>query len=153
MPMVLVWSLKAVVWVFSFFHRGIPKRLPFSFIVTTGNEATLDALDIADYLVDDAGTGVILMFIEGVRSPSSCPHSVKAARQGKPLIIAKVGVHRQRPMLCVPYGFFTGSHQAFEAFFRQCGVINGLDSDHMIDVRLGLNFLGITCQGGIGSVS
>ncbi|GIS87594.1 MAG: hypothetical protein CM1200mP18_03040 [Gammaproteobacteria bacterium] len=52
----LVWSLKAVVWFFLFSQRNTQK-VPFSFIVTTGNEATLDALDIADYLVDDAGTG------------------------------------------------------------------------------------------------
>ncbi|GIS88067.1 MAG: hypothetical protein CM1200mP18_07770 [Gammaproteobacteria bacterium] len=74
--------------------------LPFSFVVTTGNEATLDPLDVADYLVDDVGTGMILMFIEGVRSPSRLvPIAVKAARQGKPLILRKLAVHRQRPML------------------------------------------------------
>ena len=54
---------------FSFFHRGIPKALPFSFVVTTGNEATLDALDVADYLVDDVGTGVILMLSRALGHP------------------------------------------------------------------------------------
>ncbi|MDP7065672.1 MAG: acetate--CoA ligase family protein [Arenicellales bacterium] len=127
---------------FSFFHRGIPKRLPFSFIVTTGNEATLDALDVADYLVDDVGTGVILMFIEGVRSPSRLvPIAVKAARQGKPLIVAKVGRSQAATDAVASHtASLAGSHQAYEALFRQCGVINGLDSDHMIDVAAGFKY-------------
>ena len=127
---------------FSFFHRGIPKMLPFSFIVTTGNEATLDALDVADYLVDDVGTGVILMFIEGVRSPSRLvPIAVKAARQGKPLIIAKVGRSQAATDAVASHtASLAGSHQAYEALFRQCGVINGLDSDHMIDVAAGFRY-------------
>ena len=127
---------------FSFFHRGIPKMLPFSFIVTTGNEATLDALDVADYLVDDVGTGVILMFIEGVRSPSRLvPIAVKAARQGKPLIIAKVGRSQAATDAVASHtASLAGSHQAYEALFRQCGVINGLDSDHMIDVAAGFKY-------------
>ena len=127
---------------FSFFHRGIPKRLPFSFIVTTGNEATLDALDVADYLVDDIGTGVILMFIEGVRSPSRLvPIAVKAARQGKPLIVAKVGRSQAATDAVASHtASLAGSHQAYEALFRQCGVINGLDSDHMIDVAAGFKY-------------
>ncbi len=127
---------------FSFFHRGIPKALPFSFVVTTGNEATLDALDVADYLVDDVGTGVILMFIEGVRSPSRLvPIAVKAARQGKPLIVAKVGRSQAAADAVASHtASLAGSHQAYEALFRQCGVINGLDSDHMIDVAAGFKF-------------
>ena len=127
---------------FSFFHRGIPKMLPFSFVVTTGNEATLDAFDIADYLIDDVGTGTILMFIEGVRSPSRLvPIAVKAARQGKPLIIAKVGRSQAATDAVASHtASLAGSYQAYEALFRQCGVITGLDSDHMIDVAAGFKY-------------
>ena len=127
---------------FSFFHRGIPKMLPFSFVVTTGNEATLDAFEIADYLIDDVGTGAILMFIEGVSTPSRLvPIAVKAARQGKPLIIAKVGRSQAATDAVASHtASLAGSYQAYEALFRQCGVITGLDSDHMIDVAAGFKY-------------
>ena len=54
---------------FSFFNRGRPKGLVFSFVVTTGNEAGLDALDVLSYLIDDDATKVVLMFIEGFAQP------------------------------------------------------------------------------------
>jgi acyl-CoA synthetase (NDP forming) len=66
---------------------------------------------------------------------------VKAARQGKPLIVAKVGRSQAATDAVASHtASLAGSHQAYEALFRQCGVINGLDSDHMIDVAAGFKY-------------
>ncbi|MDP6393464.1 MAG: acetate--CoA ligase family protein [Arenicellales bacterium] len=121
---------------FSFFHRGRPKALHFSFIVTTGNEATLDVLDMADYLIEDDGTEVILMFVEGVRSPARLlPLAAKAARAGKPIVVAKVGQSEAAADAVTSHtASLAGSSQAYEAVFRHAGIIRGIDSDHMIDV-------------------
>ena len=54
---------------YSFFDRGRPKVLPFSYVVTTGNEAMIESLDVVDHLIDDAATGVILIFMEDIKTP------------------------------------------------------------------------------------
>ena len=86
---------------FSFFHRGRPKALDFSFVVSTGNEAGLDAMDVAGYLVEDDETAVVLAFLEGIRAPDELLRvAVRAAelaqaaglRQGRAL----GGVRRRR---------------------------------------------------------
>ena len=121
---------------FSFFHRGYPKALHFSFVVTTGNEATLDVLDVADYLIDDEGTGVILMFVEGVKSAGRLlPIAAKATRAGKPIVVAKVGQSEAAADAVASHtASLAGSSQAYEAVFRHTGIIRGIDSDQMTDV-------------------
>ena len=77
---------------YSFFDRGRPKELPFSYVVTTGNEAMVESLHVVDHLIDDAATGVILIFMEDVKSPELLrPVAEKALRAGKPLIVTKIG--------------------------------------------------------------
>jgi len=77
---------------FSFFHRGRPKALNFSFVVSTGNEAGLDAMDVAGHLVEDEETAVLLAFLEGIRGPEKLIRVARrAAELRKPLIFAKVG--------------------------------------------------------------
>ena len=41
----------------------------FRFVVTTGNEAGLSAFEVADYLLDEGGTEVFVMFLEAIRAP------------------------------------------------------------------------------------
>ena len=121
---------------FSFFNRGRPKGLVFSFVVTTGNEAGLDALDVLSYLIDDDATKVVLMFIEGFVQPRRlAPIASQAARLRKPLIIAKVGHSEAAAAAAVSHtASLAGSHSAYRAVFSRYGIINGNDSDHMIDV-------------------
>ena len=77
---------------FSFFHRGRPKALDFSFVVSTGNEAGLDAMDVAAWLVEDDDTSVVLAFLEGIRAPEKLLRTAaRAAELRKPLVFAKIG--------------------------------------------------------------
>ena len=46
---------------FSFFDHGRAKELSFRYIVTTGNEACLETLDIAEYVLDEGKTDALLM--------------------------------------------------------------------------------------------
>jgi len=126
---------------FSFFDRGRPKALPFSHIVTTGNEACLESLDVVDHLIDDESTGVILMFMEDVKSADKFrPTAEKALRAGKPLIIAKIGRTEAGARAAMSHtAAMAGTYSAYEAIFRRFGVIPGTDTEQMVDLAQGFS--------------
>lgn len=129
---------------FSFFDRGRPKSLRFSLVVSMGNEGGLEALDVIDYLIDDAHSSVVLGFIEGLRSPHAFARvAERAAARRKPLVLAKVGVSEAGAQAAASHtATLAGSQQAYAAVFARYGVIPGHDTDSMLDVAAGFAFFG-----------
>ena len=124
---------------FSFYDRGRPKDLAFSHIVTTGNEACIESLDVVDHLLDDDGTDVILMFMEDIKSPGLfAPTAERALRAGKPLVVAKIGRSEAAARAAMSHtAALTGSFDAYRAQFLKFGVIEGRDPDAMVDLAQG----------------
>ena len=129
---------------FSFFHRGRPKALNFSFIVSTGNEAGLNAMDVAAYLVEDDETAVVLAFLEGIRAPEKLLRVARrAAELRKPLIFAKVGRSEAAAAAAASHtASLAGAARSYDAVFRRYGILPGEDQDHMVDVAAGFAFFG-----------
>ena len=129
---------------FSFFHRGRPKAMNFSFVVSTGNEAGLDAMDIAEYLVEDEGTAVVLAFLEGIRSPRMLLRvATRAAALRKPLIFAKVGRSEAAAAAAASHtASLAGAARSYDAVFRRYGIVPGEDQEHMVDVGAAFAFFG-----------
>ena len=127
---------------FSFFNRGRPKALNFSFVVSTGNEAGLDAMDIAGYLVEDDETAVVLAFLEGVRAPDKLLRvAARAAELRKPLVFAKVGRSEAAAAAAASHtASLTGTARTFDAVFRRHGILPGEDQEHMVDVGAAFAF-------------
>ena len=129
---------------FSFFHRGRPKAMNFSFVVSTGNEAGLNAMDIADYLVEDEETAVVLAFLEGIRSPEKLLRvATRAAALRKPLIFAKVGRSEAAATAAASHtASLAGAARSYDAVFRRYGIVPGEDQEHMVDVGAAFAFFG-----------
>ena len=129
---------------FSFFHRGRPKALDFSFVVSTGNEAGLNAMDVAGYLVEDDETAVVLAFLEGVRAPDELLRvAVRAAELRKPLVFAKVGRSEAAAAAAASHtASLTGTARSYDAVFRRYGILSGEDQEHMVDVGAAFAFFG-----------
>ena len=127
---------------FSFFHRGRPKALNFSFVVSTGNEAGLNAMDVAAYLVEDDETAVVLAFLEGIRAPEKLLRvASRAAELRKPLIFAKVGRSEAAAAAAASHtASLAGSARSFDAVFRRYGILPGEDQEHMVDVGAAFAF-------------
>ena len=67
-------------------------RFGFSHIVSSGNEAVLNAAEFLEYLVEDPHTAVIGCFIETVREPERFAAALdRAAVLDKPVAVLKVG--------------------------------------------------------------
>src|SRR4030042_98351 len=63
-----------------------------SYLITSGNEAVLDASDYIQFMLEDPETKVIGCFIEGFKEPEKFKAAADLAlKKGKPIVILKVG--------------------------------------------------------------
>ena len=124
---------------FAFFDRARPRNLAFRFIVTTGNEAALEASDFVDFMLDEGGTDVFLLLLEDVKSPEKFKRvAEKALRLGKPLIVGKIGQSEPGSRAVFSHtAALSGSQAAYRAVFERYGLIEGRDFDEMIDIAVG----------------
>jgi acetate---CoA ligase (ADP-forming) len=127
---------------FAFFDRGRPKELPFSYIITTGNEACLEGFDVVDYLLDEGHSEVFLMFLENVKSAATFRRvAEKALRAGKPIIVAKVGKSEAGQRAALSHtAALAGAYDIYRAIFRRYGVIEGGDIESMVDIAQAFSF-------------
>ena len=123
---------------FAFYNRGRPMGLSFSHVVSTGNEVTVDALDVARHLIDDPRTNVLLMFLEGIRAPAKLPLlAAEAARAQKPMVVAKMGRSDVAARTAASHtGALAGSYRVQEAVFRQHGITLADDTDQLLAIGL-----------------
>lgn len=70
------------------FRAGLGVR----YVVTTGNEADIDMIEVMDHLINEAGTRIILAYIEGFNRPEKfAPVAAKATDSGVQIIVLKAG--------------------------------------------------------------
>lgn len=135
---------------FSFFDHGRPKGLPFNYVVTTGNEAALEHLDIVDHLIDRGETDVFLIFMEDVKTPEKLQAvGEKALRAGKPIIVSKVGSSDAGQRAAVSHtAALAGAHSGYQAMFRKYGIIECAEQDEMVDIAGGFSHWGVRLPAG-----
>ena len=124
---------------FSFFDRARPRNLAFRYVVTTGNEAVLEATDFLDFMLEEGGTDVFLLLLEDVKSPEKFKRAAaKALKAGKPLIVGKIGMSEPGSRAVTSHtAALAGSAAAYRAVFERYGLIEGRDFDEMIDIAVG----------------
>jgi acetate---CoA ligase (ADP-forming) len=112
-------------------ERGIG----YSYIVTTGNEADLEAADFIKYFVEDDATKIIACFIEQFRNPERLRLAARLAMErGKPLIVLKIGRSEGGQRAARAHtGSLVGSDEIADATMRQLGIIRVRTLDEMIE--------------------
>jgi acyl-CoA synthetase (NDP forming) len=121
---------------FAFMSRGRDRQLRFTYQVSAGNQTVLEAHDYVDWVLDAGGADIFLCYLEGIRDTARFRAVAdKAARAGKPLIVAKVGrSDAGRRAAASHTGALARAGFADDAIFRHHGIIRGEDLDHMVDV-------------------
>ena len=123
----------------SYFVRTAGDRgLRFSYAISSGNELDLDMSDYIDFLVDDPNTGIIQLFIEGIRKPDAFMASAgRALAAGKPIVAIKTGRSEgAREAARSHSGAIAGDFEAFDAMCERYGIINAPSLDDMIETTL-----------------
>lgn len=133
------------------------RRIGYSYIITTGNEAVTELADYVDAIADDPNTRVIACFVEGFKDP---PRFAAAARRaianGKWVVCLKIGrSQRARRAAIAHTGSLTGEDAAYDALFRRLGVVRVDDLDELIETVELLSNVGSLPPGGaaIASIS
>lgn len=121
---------------FSFFDRGQQKELPFSTIITTGNEAALEIFDLVDYLLDEGKSDIFILFLEDIKNAATFRRvAEKALRAGKPIIAAKLGQSEAAERATASHtGALAGNYAIYAAMMDHYGIIHGADTEQMVDI-------------------
>jgi acyl-CoA synthetase (NDP forming) len=121
---------------FAFLSRGRDRQLRFTYQVSAGNQTVIEAHDYVDWVLDAGGADIFMCYLEGIRDTARFRAVAdKAARAGKPMIVAKVGrSDAGRRAAASHTGALARAGMADDAIFRHHGIIRGEDIDHMVDV-------------------
>lgn len=132
---------------FAFLSRGRDRQLPFTYQVSAGNQTVLEAHDYVDWVLDAGGADIFMCYLEGIRDTARFRAVAdKAARAGKPLIVAKVGrSDAGRRAAASHTGALAHAGAADDAVFRHHGVIRGEDLDHMVDLATAFAYCKLPC--------
>ena len=124
---------------FAFFDHGRAKELSFRYIVTTGNEACLEALDFADFILDEGKTDALLLLLEDIKTADTFRRvAEKALRAGKPLIVNKIGQSDAGVRAAASHtAALAGEYAAYQAMFQRYGLIEGRDLGEIVDFAAG----------------
>jgi acetyltransferase len=119
-----------------FLSRAISRGIGYSYIISTGNEADLEASDFVRYLLDDDDTKVIAMFVEGFKDARKFLEVARlAAERGKPIVLIKIGRSGLGMQAAKAHtASLTGADDVFDAAFKQFGVTRVNDWDQLLEV-------------------
>jgi acyl-CoA synthetase (NDP forming) len=121
---------------FAIKHRAKALGVAISYCVSAGNESDLGAGEFLDYMVQDASTDVILLFIEGIRDVDKFLAAARrAAEVGKPIIVTKVGRSGAGTRAAASHtASMAGWSAAYDAVFARYGFIVSNDLDEAVAI-------------------
>jgi len=104
-------------------------------IISTGNKADTDDVDLIKYLDNDSSTGVIAMYIEGINRGRLFLET--ARRIKKPIIAIKTGRSKRGQKAVFSHtGSIAGSDEIYSAAFKQAGILRVDTIDEVFDAAL-----------------
>jgi acetyl coenzyme A synthetase (ADP forming)-like protein len=104
--------------------KTVTQDIGLATIISVGNKSDLNECDILEYLVHQAETKIILMYIEGVNNGERLVEILKQATRKKPVIVIKSGRSRRGALAAASHtSSLAGEDRTFDDIIRQCGVM------------------------------
>ncbi len=107
-------------------HFSMSQReVPFSYIISVGNQAVLGFEDYIEYLSADPNVTAIGLFLEGIRDvPAFSRACLTALERGIPVIAYRAGVSDLGAKLAASHtSALAGSNELYDALFERLGVL------------------------------
>lgn len=106
----------------------------FSKIVGLGNRLNVDFPQMLDYLMVDAATKVICLYLEGVDDPRDLIETAKKYPDKKPIIAYKTGSSMVGDQASLSHtGSMAGKHEIYTGAFSQAGILSIDDTETLLD--------------------
>jgi len=142
---------------------AIGNDVGFSKFISLGNKADLSEIDFIEYFMNDPGTSMILGYIEDVVDGRRFMEVAARATKVKPIILLKSGGTEAGARAASSHtGALAGSDVAFDAAFKQTGVMRAAGVQDLFDTALafsegkvpaGNRLLVVTNAGGPGIIA
>jgi acetyltransferase len=117
-------------------------RLGLSKFVSLGNKADVSETDLLQYWAEDPDSKVILCYIEGLPDGAEFIRVARHVSQLKPVVAIKSGITQSGARAVTSHtGSLAGSEQAYEAAFRQAGVLRAESLQDLFDLAMAFGYL------------
>ncbi|MEM7206984.1 MAG: acetate--CoA ligase family protein [Pseudomonadota bacterium] len=109
-------------------------RFKFNYVIPTGQETNGSVGDYVDFLLDQASTRVVAIFLEAIRDIDAFTASLaKAQQKNIPVVILKLGRTEKSAAMAISHsGALAGNHDAFLALCKRHSAIVVNDIDELI---------------------
>jgi len=113
----------------------------FSTLVSIGNKADVDELDIIETLAEDPETKVIAGYLESISDGNVFVRQAERISQKKPILLMKSGVTAAGAKAASSHtGSLAGSETAYEAVFGRAGVVRCFSLKSQFDFSQGFAY-------------
>lgn len=150
----------------SLLARAIDRGIGIGHVISAGNETNVTLADYMEFLIEDPGTRVLSIYLEGVTDGRRLRRAFEhAAAAGKPIVAYKVGKSTAGAKAALSHtAKIAGEPALWRGLFRQCGVIEATRLDDLIEIPMLLSkarnldgatprSIGIvTISGGLGAI-
>lgn len=124
------------------------KQIGFSNFVSLGNMADVTETDMVEYLAEDPDTRVITLYIEGIGDGQRFLEVARRVSKIKPILILKAGKTQAGARAVSSHtGSIAGSHAAYQAAFKQAGVIEVETVADLFDIALAFDLQPVAVGG------
>lgn len=132
-------------------ERGIN----FSYLMSTGNEADVDAADCVAFLANDPGTKVIMLYLEGARDGSKLIEALAMARENRtPVVAIKLGRTDAGAKAAESHtAAMVGTDQVYDAVFQQYGVYRANSVEEFFDIGCAVAIADLPANDKVGLIT
>jgi acetyltransferase len=118
----------------SFLDWAANESLGFDKLVSVGNKADVAEAELLEYIAHDPSTNVVALYIEGIDNGREFMRVAKEVSRMTPLVVLKAGRTDVGAKAASSHtGALAGSDTAYDAAFKQSGIIRVNSIDELFD--------------------
>lgn len=118
---------------------ALAQDVGFSRFVSLGNKADLNEIDFLQYWGEDPESNVVMAYLEGISDGARFVETARLVTKQKPVIAIKSGTTAAGSKAVSSHtGTLAGSERAYEAAFKQAGVIRAGSVGDLFDLSVAM---------------
>lgn len=131
------------------------RSLDFAYVISVGNNSTLQLYEYIDALLEDARVSVIALHIEGIRDIAGfSAAAIRALQKGVPIVALKTGRSSLGAEIALSHtASLAGSDRLYSALFRRVGVARCESVPQFLETMKFLSMVGPLRDNTLGSMS